>query len=799
VPTSDFQATTSADDIKAQWWIEIEGIRRRYGTVSPSWAPTSDTGTNRIIRDWFTDLPEIKGQRAEPLDGTTEPHEFTVKIVDIDDELTALFSVHDATSRNETTLASAVSEGDGTITVDDGSVFSNNTDIYINRETMRITGIAGNVLTVSRGMYGSTDSDHPLTDSQGNTITVAVTNEPTFMHTREIILCENRTGLDEADAIKTRGYLSSIVEDNGIWELTASGYLRRLSCRIGETLAQTELETALWGGDNPDGEDSIIARAGMTTWCLDIADISKFQSSGHVIVDNEIIKYAAKATGLLKLVDSSDHVQEEALFWSAGRGVFSGVIFGPTKGMREIHEIWYDRNDNEMIDVQYVPALMESHDVGAQVREVIHSDSFTAGTAPAAVILTLLTSQEGDSSNGSYDVLPEGWGAGIDQARIDVTGIENTCAFLDSLDLAPFCIPEPVDCKEWLEENVLRPCLLFFVEDFDGKITVKRLYSKSEAIKYTTPTSITEDELLEIPHLSLDKMPIGEFTINVNWDPGNDKFWGKVNVYLGDATEKYLGTARNFEIDCKTIYDWRMTGGASRRSTSQGDLPVLMDSYLQPIWQNFAQNPNPEIEIEVPYNLMIDVGVGQVIQVTCSVTPDLKNSDRGLIAEYFQIVETMPQPDKSSIKCVAWMIGINEADTRALAPSLKVTSYQASGGNGDPRINVEDSEFADGDIYTYDVDAFSVGDKVILVDAQYIALSGSGVPEVAEIKAIGSGAGACWIDLNAAPTDTPSSGDYVDTASYDSCVSAQKADWAFLADATPTLGTAGDDPHKRDR
>jgi hypothetical protein len=176
-------------------------------------------------------------------------------------------------------------------------------------------------------------------------------------------------------------------------------------------------------------------------------------------------------------------------------------------------------------------------------------------------------------------------------------------------------------------------------------------------------------------------------------------------------------------------------------------------------------------------------------------------------SEYFQIVETKPNPDRPSIKCKAWMIGIHDDDTRLLAPSAKVKSYQAVGALGDPRINLEDSTFANGAevtlrgsavTLTYDVDAFFVTDEIMILTNDYQAKAG-GIPEEVTIKAKGNGVGTCWVDLTAAPVNPPGAGDYISTARYDSCVAYQKADWAFLADANAQLGAANDDAHKRER
>jgi hypothetical protein len=220
VATSNFQATVTDDGIPAHWYIEIEGLRVRYGDIAPSWNP-DDSGTNRPIKTYFTKRPQITGQVAEPLNGSTTPHEFTVEIMDVSDAITTLFSAAD-TQYETSTLAVAVTDGtDNTITVADGTQFTAGDDIYIDRETIRVVSILGNVLTVTgnRGMYGSEAVGHPLTDDQGNTRVVTVYSHPPFMYTREVVLCEGRTDLLEADVIKFRGYLDDVSESNGVYSL----------------------------------------------------------------------------------------------------------------------------------------------------------------------------------------------------------------------------------------------------------------------------------------------------------------------------------------------------------------------------------------------------------------------------------------------------------------------------------------------------------------------------------------------------------------------------------------------------
>jgi hypothetical protein len=296
--TANFEATAgvAVDSIPAQWWIEIEGIRRRYGSCVPSWASgIADTGINRPIKDYFEKMPRFRGQEVKPLDGRTKPHEFEIRLVDVDDELTELFSVHDS-SCGIAYLTVALAAGGLAVTVDDASVFTFPCDIYINRETMRCTNIVGNVLTVTRGMYGSEDVAHPITDSQGTPLEVEVTDKPRFMHTRECVLYENRDELLEVDAIAFRGYIDTIEEDLGVWVLRCSGFLKRIACRIGETFVEGELSKAMWGGDNQMGVDSVDARKskGQRTLCVPLVSAWDFPAGGgHVIIDDEIIKYTA--------------------------------------------------------------------------------------------------------------------------------------------------------------------------------------------------------------------------------------------------------------------------------------------------------------------------------------------------------------------------------------------------------------------------------------------------------------------------------------------------------------------------
>lgn len=800
--TSGFIATTGEDAIRAYWWIEIEGIRHRFGSRDPAWNPV--VGPNQHIYPYIEKMPAISPQVAEPLNGTTTPYRFTVDIVDVDEVFTDLMSVF--IQAGYSTLDEDLTENETSIDVVDSTGFTIGDDFFVGRETMLITNIVGNTLTVSRGRYGSRRAEHVDGDP--------CYNKQPFMLTREIVLHENRRagmpyleadeGLPETDAIKMRGFLEDAEENNGVWTLHCAGFLRRLNVRIGENLAHSTLKKDLWGGEINAGilgQEAGLGVAGFNVAVSNvvlIGDSTDFQAAGHVLVDEELIRYIEIATpppgetfdGLCLSDDAADFTDHFHFTDTGNRGLLADEIFG-SDGRIPLHE-----NLPGSANIQK-SILMSPHKVGAEVKEVIHSDSFTEGTGPAEVILTLLTST-GDADNGDYDVLPKGWGCGIDEDYIDVTGIENACKEppLDGFDFAPFVIPEAVDCKDWIEENILRPCLLFFVEDEMGLITVKRMYDRNSAIELTTPTALDNDDLVGLPSIRIG-YPFGEFQVKMNWNPGTDDFLGTVICKLDKGNEYYLGAARKFELECKTLYDPRIgRGRGSWTSGDTGDLPGFLAHYLGVIWDNYALKPIPILRFSVGMNMLYYVQVGQVITLTCSGLVDLRNGDRGVVTEYFQIVEAGPNPERSSVDCVAWMIGGNNSNTRLLAPAAKVKSWDAV----NHRATLYDDTFTDGIKFQYDIDAFAVDDDVMLVDAAYDGLGG-GAPAHAAITAIHDSTGADdgYLQFAGEPADVPGDGDYVVTGNYNNCQASQTARWAYLADASAELGVVPDDAHKRGR
>ncbi len=831
--TAGFLGTTTRDDIQYECWIEIEGIRRRYGITIPSWAVgIADTGENRPIRPWFTELPQITGQEASPLDGTSTPQSFQVSILDVDDELTDLFSVNKA--GNESTVAGSadIQAGSATFSTDDdmSSFWSVGDYLYMNKETMKISNIVGTALTVSRGLFGSLAQKHYVKDESGNPLQVIVSNRPRYMHTREIILYENRVGLVESDKIAIRGYIDDYSESNGVWTINCPGFMKRMLVMIGEDVPTATLRYNVWGGhaavnglptwesqgtpiNESNDQTGIGPTSTCTTWYLDLTketEYDEFTANGAVAVSGEIIEYVAKeeiksGTGAydnfaLKLLPDgiTDVGYDNSAITTVGRGQLSKELYGADWVLANKA---FNSIAGGNVTVVTIPKRMTSHKTGDQVRQVLGRASFTAGIDPISVFIQLMVSTgTGTNDDGAtnYDSLPRGWGAEIPYTQLDIAGMELLRDKFYNYDLPNFYINGGVNLMEWVAESLLRINLLFPIETPDGKISLSRIFSNSEASRMTGLKTIDTDVLLRMPDFEPGPPPIGKIVINANHYPADDEYLLTYNVILGSALSTYRGLARNVEIDCPIMYDSVRSGEAHLTSANFLESNYILKRFLGPIYDRFAERPMPILTVEVPYNQVADMVVGDVVEVTCPDVVNPINGTRGLTNAFFQIVAAQPDPTSSSLELTLWQTGVHDKRYNRIAPAGKIVSYTGGGGvGGKDRIVIEENEFttaATGDPFDEDIQGFAVGDEVQFVDANYVPANAGAYENIA-INGVGPGGGTPsdhWIDLETTPAGPPAAGEYVVFAKYDDCSSDQQDEFAWMSGTDDTLGAAGD-------
>ena len=141
-----------------EWLLLIEGSRYAWGTggVSSisSYSDAAPTGTT-IKRGYLQPIRSVISERLRPLDGNVEVSALDFVVHDTDGSGTDQFT-RALDESALTFLTAPVLTSDTSITVANGAAITSfPTDVWINRECMRVTARAGNTLFVTRGYYGT--------------------------------------------------------------------------------------------------------------------------------------------------------------------------------------------------------------------------------------------------------------------------------------------------------------------------------------------------------------------------------------------------------------------------------------------------------------------------------------------------------------------------------------------------------------------------------------------------------------------------------------------------------------------
>ena len=143
-----------------EWLLLIEGSKYAWGTggvfsiSSYSDEATPPAGTT-VKRGYLQPVRSVISERLRPLDGNVEVSALDFVVHDTDGSGTDQFT-RTLDESALTFLTTSVLVGDTSITVaNGGAITSFPTDVWVNREAMRVTARAGNTLFVTRGYYGT--------------------------------------------------------------------------------------------------------------------------------------------------------------------------------------------------------------------------------------------------------------------------------------------------------------------------------------------------------------------------------------------------------------------------------------------------------------------------------------------------------------------------------------------------------------------------------------------------------------------------------------------------------------------
>lgn len=437
-----------------------------------------------------------------------------------------------------------------------------------------------------------------------------------------------------------------------------------------------------------------------------------------------------------------------------------------------------------------------AHPLGAEVVEIAWTagydatgtveyrfSKFTAGDHPLEVALCWLTSRLGDGANGTYDVLPEGWGAGIDQARFDLAGIDQLKRSWLPGQRDAWRLDASFDLRDEMV-RLLKPQLCYPAPLLDDVVTIKRL---SPPIPGLTVRAISVTGVLTPPGWDANlRDVVGRVLFQCDYDPDEDKarqtVVGELQGPGVEAQEFYQQTFRELTVEARGAWTGNDPGavgffGAALRTNA---LDAAM-RYIATVRDRYAR-PFPRIEVECSYQYL-DVEPGDIVTLTMAHLPDIETGAMALDGATCEVLRK--QIDDARGVVALTLLQTPAAEARLLAPALPVSAVVGT------KVTLYDAGMTAEDFDAYAPALFAVGDVLEVWTSDLLTSRGTATVTVV---ADSSTAGGVDVTVGSLPAGT-TAGDIVMPAAYDSATASQRARYAFLADAAGTLGAGAAAAH----
>ncbi len=401
---------------------------------------------------------------------------------------------------------------------------------------------------------------------------------------------------------------------------------------------------------------------------------------------------------------------------------------------------------------------------------------FTAGDHPFDVALSFLCSRLGDGANGAYDVLPPGWGLGIDASRIDLAGIAAVKRTWFPGARHIWVYEEPFSLKTVLAD-MLRPHACYPVTTLGDLLTFRRL---SPPIPGATLRDLDASAVVAVPSWDANIADVvGRVIWRCDFDPVTGKhrqtFTGELQGPGTEAQEFYAGLWKTLEVDAKGAFTGNDTGTPYFGSGLSTSATESAQRYFELVRDRYAR-PFPVIAVECSYDYL-DVEVGDLVTLTVANIPDVTTGALGIAGAICEVLRKAID-DVRGVVALTLLHSTASSQFRLMSPSGKV----AFGGSGVATLALVDGEYNDaGQDRTA---GFYVGQVVEFWSSDLKTLRGSVTL---------TGVTATNLEMAASPAGTVA-GDLAVLASYASQPAAEKLRHASLASAAELLGGA-DEPH----
>lgn len=790
--------------------FEIAGVATGFVAAGTTGAASAASWATTFV-EAVASIPASQGASVNPYDGTFDTPGSSITMTTI-----AAYLMQRSTS-NYTTLATGLGKGDLTMTVDDTSAFASSGTLYVGDEAITYSGKTSTTFTgLTRGAYGTTAQawTSELDEKTGELRRVHDYN-PFF----EGRLCQV-TWFDPDDPINTKtrrfsGFVSNPRFGGEGWTIDIVNGKKLLEDAevMGGVFAKGTLAGAYaykGSGLEPFGKITLDGKAhGAFEILLSDPDVAFPSISStdpkYLLIGEEIWSYGRTTTpshtGTAVAVGSGtfgNYFESNESFrkgdyiaYTNSSTLHEAIITREATGSGATYRYYHTNSTNPSVSATvYTPgrqrcglvhrALFGSrkaeHDSGAEVREL----RVLRGDHVDTILKLLLSTGTGD--NGSWDVLPEGWGAGIPQALVDTAAFRK---IRDYSDVREFKFDGPVRVNELLATL--------------GRVTASRIFfNRQGQLTVNAERDVWPDSAaqmtIDIDNIKSDALP--------NWSAALSRIYNSWVIRGYSPRGSELLEVVHFE-------DYE-----SRQRYGQRSLPDLEDPGLiinrnlakieligRSVLHRFAR-PCPLLELTLYFAEGNTIEPGHLVLVTLAHLPTLTGG-AGLSSSLFEVLEVFPQDANGAIDVVLLQMPA-AGDTRLIAPACEVESVSSS----DITVKAASSTYYadpsghDSSIYplsdngqdgSEDLHYFNLGDQVQILDAS--SFGGTASKFSTTISAIDYA--TLTMTLTALPGWTIAAGDIVTLDTYANTKATNPEsleEYAWLASGTPPL-LGADAPH----
>ena len=448
--------------------------------------------------------------------------------------------------------------------------------VYTFGDTIESSASLVKTLKVPTGFGSSVQPEQGASSLSGVTIPILVSAELLDTVSNYVLKGKRATikaGFRDVDPAEWTTVQTNIVDDRDQWP-DGLGYDISTSSpdRLEKRQVFAVLSTAINGGT---------AVTASSTSAITVASTTGFPTSGHIKLENEVIKYT-----------------------STTATTFAGTITRAQLG-----------------------TVAAAHGDKSSVTEVFllgHTHQVPYTGHPVDIALQVLVST-GGTTLSVYDKLPARHGLGIDPDFIDFAAFAAVKTELTGVAYE-FWIDKSVDAKQWLEQEIYKPNGMYQVIKGDGRISLK-LFEPPEPDDDLV--ELTDDNIVGLPRIAGNfQRQYNQLIWRFDWSLDGDKFLGSRVEDNTESQAKY-GKLYTMPIEARGLRTKFSDGTA-------GNAAAIATARSGRLFTRYAEPP-ASVSFDGLYSTF-HIEPGDLVTFVSSFALDHKKGRRGFGTYVLEIV-----------------------------------------------------------------------------------------------------------------------------------------------------------------